>query len=161
MVVIDLSTRIRAPLERCFDLACSIEVHLSGTEGTGESVVDGVKTGLVGPGDFVRWRAKHLGVWQHLTSKITAYDRPNSFQDTMLKGAFRSMQHDHLFTSHGEDDTEMVDHFAFSAPIPVIGRIVEMLFLERYMTSFLEKRNAVLKRIAESDDWQKYLSNSA
>ncbi len=40
MVTIDLTTHIHAPLERCFDLARSIEVHLLGTEATAEQAVE-------------------------------------------------------------------------------------------------------------------------
>jgi hypothetical protein len=96
--------QIAAPIQRCFDLSRSIEVHLLGTEKTGEQTVAGVRTGLVGPDEFVRWRAKHLGVRQHLTSKITAFDSPNYFQDTMIEVAFKFMQHDHFFSQ-----TEMRD----------------------------------------------------
>lgn len=157
MVTIDLTTLIHAPVERCFDLSCSIEVHLSGTEGTGEAAVGGVTTGLVGAGDFVRWRAKHLGVWQHLTSRITAFERPHRFQDTMIEGAFRFMQHDHLFAEKTDGTTEMRDVFVFAAPLPVLGRIVEVMVLRGYMERFLRKRNHVLKAIAESDGWQRFL----
>ncbi len=58
MVKIDLRTIVDAPMPRCFDLARSIEVHLLGTEQTGEEAIGGVTTGLLGPGQFVRWRAR-------------------------------------------------------------------------------------------------------
>ena len=118
MVKIDLRTVIEAPIRRCFDLARSIEVHLLGTEGTGEEAIGGVTTGLLGPGQFVRWRARHLGVKQQLASEITAYDRPVFFQDTMIEGAFRFMQHDHFFAEMAPNLTEMKDHFVFEAPFP-------------------------------------------
>ena len=79
MVSIEQRMQIAAPIQRCFDLSRSIEVHLLGTERTGEQAVGGVRTGLIGPNGFVRWRAKHLGFRQHLTSKITAFDSPNYF----------------------------------------------------------------------------------
>ena len=91
MVELNLTTIISAPIDRCFDLSRSIELHLLGTEQTGEQAVGGVTSGLIGLGEFVRWRATHLWVKQHLASKITAFDRPCYFQDTMIEGAFRSM----------------------------------------------------------------------
>jgi ligand-binding SRPBCC domain-containing protein len=153
MVDLHLTTIIEAPMTRCFDLARSIEVHLLGTEQTGEQAVGGVTSGLIGLGEFVRWRATHLGVKQHLASKITAYDYPNHFQDTMIEGAFHSMQHDHWFQAVTATNTEMRDRFTFSAPIPVLGRIAEMLLLKRYMTNLLMQRNAILKKVAESNQW--------
>jgi ligand-binding SRPBCC domain-containing protein len=157
MVVIEQVMRIAAPIERCFDLARSIEVHLLGTERSGEQAVGGVTTGLIGLNESVRWRAKHLGVRQHLTSKITAFDRPVYFQDTMIEGAFRFMRHGHFFAALSENRTEMRDRFAFAAPIPVLGLIAEGLFLKRYMDRFLRCRNEILKQVAESDWRQDYL----
>lgn len=42
------------------------------------------------------------------------------------------------------------DDFRFAAPFGILGRIVETLVLRRYMTRLLERRNAVIKRVAES-----------
>lgn len=157
MVLIELGVLIQAPIERCFDLARSIEVHLLGTEKTGEQAVDGVTTGLIGNGQFVRWRARHLGVRQHLASRITAMDRPRYFQDTMIEGAFRSMQHDHFFSRADDGRTEMRDRFVFSAPLPVFGWLAERLVLERYMTKLLRERNEVIRQVAESARWAEFL----
>lgn len=157
MIELKLCTMIAAPMERCFDLSRSIELHLLGTEHTGEQAVGGVTSGLIGPGEFVRWRATHLGVRQHLASRITAYERPTYFQDTMIEGAFRLMQHDHFFRDAGAGRTEMTDDFVFAAPIPVVGWMVERVLLRRYMRRFLEKRNAILRDAAESEEWRRLL----
>jgi ligand-binding SRPBCC domain-containing protein len=156
MVSIEQYTHISAPIQRCFDLSRSVEVHLLGTQKSGEQAVAGVTTGLIGPNDFVRWRAKHLGIRQHLTSKITAFDSPNYFQDTMIEGAFKSMQHDHFFRALSETNTEMKDRLIFAAPFPVLGPIAE-IFLKPYMDRFLRTRNEVLKQVAESDAWSDFL----
>jgi len=76
-------------------------------------------------------------------------DRPAYFQDTMLKGIFRFMKHDHFFRSLSSDETEMKDVFCFAAPLPILGRVAEIAFLRRYMRGLLRERNTVLKRIAE------------
>ena len=59
MVELNLGTIINAPIERCFDLSRSIEVHLLGTEQTGEQAGGGVTSGLIGIGELVRGRATH------------------------------------------------------------------------------------------------------
>src|SRR5437762_4593125 len=152
MVTLETLTIIRAPIERCFDLARNVEVHLAGNTHSGEAAVAlaGVTSGLVGLGQRVAWRAKHFGVRQRLTSEITAMDRPGYFQDTMIHGAFRFMQHDHFFRPLSSDETEMKDVFRFAAPLPVLGRLAEIAFLRSYMLALLRERNAVLKQIAES-----------
>ena len=158
MVSIEQRMQIAAPIQRCFDLSRSIEVHLLGTESTSEQAVGGVTTGLIGPNEFVRWRAKHLGFRQHLTSKITAFESPRYFQDTMIEGPFKFMQHDHFFTAIAERQTEMRDRFTFAAPLGVLGDIAEQLFLKRYMDRFLRHRNEIVKQVAESDSWQDFMS---
>jgi hypothetical protein len=157
MVSIEQGMQIAAPIQRCFDLARSIELHLLGTKSSGEQAVEGVTTGLIGPNDLVRWRARHFGIRQHLTSKITAFDSPNYFQDTMMEGVFTFMQHDHFFSALSETSTEMRDRFTFAAPFPVLGPIAERLFLRSYMERFLRQRNQILKQVAESENWSDFL----
>jgi ligand-binding SRPBCC domain-containing protein len=153
-------TVIRAPIRRCFDLARSVEVHLAGNVHWGEEAeaLSGVTSGLVGLGERVTWRARHFGVRQRLTSEITVMDAPRYFQDTMVRGAFRFMQHDHFFRPLEDGSTEMKDVFCFAAPIPVLGRVAEALVLQRYMMGLLHERNVVVKQVAESDKWQRYLA---
>lgn len=159
MVELEDLTIIAAPIERCFDLARSVEVHLAGNVHWGESAVaiDGVTSGLVGMGQRVTWRARHFGAWHNLTSEITAMERPAYFQDTMIRGIFGFMNHDHYFRGLPSGQTEMKDIFRFRAPLPALGRIAEITFLRRYMRALLHERNVALKQIAESSDWQRYL----
>ena len=159
MVTLDDVTIIRAPIERCFDLARSVEVHLAGNVHGGEAAIAcaGVTSGLVGAGERVTWRAKHFGVWHSLTSEITAMDRPTYFQETMIRGPFRFMQHDHFFRVPSLGETEVRSVFRFAAPLAILGRLAEIAFLRRYMLALLRERNGVLKEIAESAAWQRYL----
>ena len=162
MVRLEEVTTIHAPIERCFDLARSVEVHLAGNTHFGEQAVAtcGVTSGLVGMSQRVTWRAKHFGVRQNLTSEITLMEPPTHFQDTMIQGAFRFMRHDHYFRALPSGQTEMKDVLCFAAPLPVLGRIAEVLVLRRYMRNLLHERNVVIKQIAESPDWPKYLPDA-
>jgi ligand-binding SRPBCC domain-containing protein len=162
MVELKEVTIISAPIERCFDLARSVEVHLAGNVHFGESAVavGGVTSGLVELGQRVTWRAKHFGVWQNLSSEITRFDRPTYFRDEMIKGAFKRMEHDHYFSARSTDETVMTDVFRFGAPLPILGKIAEVAVLRRYMTNLLRERNDVIKKIAESEEWKRYLTVS-
>ena len=148
--MIELSTSINAPIERCFDLARSIDLHLESMAQTGEKAIAGCTSGLIGLGETVTWRAKHLGIWQTLTSKITEFEYPNYFTDEMVDGVFKSLRHEHLFYSVN-GHTVMKDIMVFESPFGIFGRLVNFLFLGRYMTNFLIKRNRVIKQAAESD----------
>ncbi len=158
MPTIFITTRINAPRERVFDLARSIDAHMASTSASGERAVDGRTTGLIGPGETVTWEARHLGVRQRLTVRITQFERPCLFTDEMTAGAFRRMRHTHRFEMIDERHTLMGDELNFQAPLGLLGRLAETLFLTRYMRRFLIERNRVLKELAESDQWAPYLA---
>ena len=44
----------------------------------------------------------------------------------------------------------MFDEFVYASPLGASGRFADRLFLERYLTGFLEQRARVLKRRAET-----------
>jgi ligand-binding SRPBCC domain-containing protein len=115
---------------------------------TNETAVGGRTSGLIELGEEVTWRGRHLGIYQHFTSKITAFDAPHSFQDSMQRGAFASFVHDHFFTADG-DGTKMKDVVVFAAPFGPLGRIVEKLVLRRYLARMLSARAAVIKEATE------------
>ena len=156
MVVLDEITLINAPIERCFDLSRSIDLHVESTARTSERAVAGVTSGLIGLGEQVTWRAKHFGVWQKFASEITALDRPKYFQDKMIRGAFRFFEHDHFFVEIDAETTEMRDVLRFAAPVPLIGWIAE-IFLRPYMSGFLRERNKVIQEAAEGEDWRRFV----
>ncbi len=149
MPIIKVETRIAAPCERCFDLARDVEAHEASVAGTGERAGAGVTTGLLGMGDTVTWEATHFGVKQRLTTRITAFERPRRFMDVLVRGAFHSFTHTHEFieTSKG---TLMVDTFDYTSPLGPLGKMADVLFLERYMRRLLVDRGLVLRRMAEA-----------
>ncbi|TWT74421.1 Polyketide cyclase / dehydrase and lipid transport [Posidoniimonas polymericola] len=156
MALISLETTINAPRDRVFDLARSIDAHQDSAGNTKERAVGGVTTGLIGLNEEVTWEAVHFGLTQRLRGRITAFDYPSHFRDEMVEGAFRSLRHDHNF-EEADGQTVMSDRFEFFAPFGMLGRIAEKLLLERYLRRFLVERNAVLKEMAETDRWRKYL----
>ena len=148
-MIIELSTPINAPIERCFDLARNIDLHMESTKQTGEIAVAGRTGGLIELGETVTWRAKHFGIWQTLTSKITEFKYPDYFTDEMVSGAFKSFRHEHLFFAVN-DQTVMKDIFTFESPLGWLGRLANILFLGRYMERLLTERNKVIKLAAET-----------
>ena len=156
MSVIEITTVIKAPIAICFDLARSIDLHKLSTEGTDEEAIAGVTSGLIGKGEHVTWKAKHFGVTQRLTSKITAFEYPFYFRDEMLKGAFKMVRHDHIFEEY-QDATIMRDKFEYEVPGGIIGKTFDLVILEKYLRRLLEKRNQMIKEVAESQRWKTIL----
>lgn len=157
MPVIKLFTHVHAPATRCFDLSLSIDLHIISTSQTGEKAIAGTTTGLIDLGETVTWRARHFGVWQKLTTKITVYERPQFFVDEMLKGAFKRFRHEHYFQENGEGVTTITDVFDYQSPLGILGRLADWLFLKRYMTDLLNERNRIIKQYAETEQWRRVL----
>lgn len=153
---IELSTLIQAPIEVCFDLSRSIDLHQISVEQTKEKAVGGVTSGLIGPNQKVLWQATHLGFRQTLETQITKFTRPFFFSDEMVKGTFKTMIHDHFFYDMN-GDTMMVDHFYFESPLGILGELADFVFLKRYLTRLLVQRNEVIKKYAESDEWMQFI----
>ena len=157
MPTIRLITKIKAKQNIVFDLSRSIDLHLISTEETNEKAIAGRTSGLIELGETVTWRAKHLGVYQNFTSKIIGCSKPDYFADEMLSGAFKSFKHEHIFT-YNNGETILEDIMVYESPLGLLGRIVDYLFLENYMTYFLKKRNETIKQFAESENWKNILS---
>ena len=147
MPLIHLTTEIKAPIQVVFDLSRSIDFHQESVSETGEKAIAGRTSGLIELGETVTWEAVHFKVKQQLTTKITAMNPPYSFTDEMVKGIFKSLKHEHLF-SEENGITTMVDLFYFEAPLGLLGKLANILVLKKYMTHFLRVRNAAIKKSA-------------
>lgn len=154
MPVIRLYTTINAPVTVVFNLARSIDLHKISTAHTNEEAIAGVTSGLISMGESVTWRARHFGVQQLLTSRVTAFNEPVFFTDEMVAGAFKSFKHDHIFKQ--EDATVvMTDVFKYTSPLGVLGQLADVLFLKKYMTRLLTERNRIVKQFAEDSELYK------
>lgn len=149
MATIYLETPIKADLYKVFDLARDIDLHQKSTKKTNEKAVAGRTSGLIEENETVTWRARHLGIYQTLTTKIISMEKPFQFTDVMLSGAFKMMKHQHIFKKKN-DQTIMIDIFEFESPFGIAGRFFNHIFLKDYMRSFLLDRNELIKKTAES-----------
>jgi hypothetical protein len=75
------------------------------------------------------------------------------FRDVMVSGPFRYFEHDHHFAAM-DDGTRIRDEIRFSASWGPLGRI-----LARRRPAALIERSAVIKRVAESNEWRQYLES--
>lgn len=130
------------------------------TASTRERAIGGVTSGLLGPGEEVIWSAWHLGWRRRLKVRMTRFDRPCFFEDTMVEGAFAMMRHEHHFRQEG-GEVVMTDYFRFASPFGPLGRAFDRIFLTGYLRRFLQQRNAAIRRIAESGEWRKYLPDAS
>jgi ligand-binding SRPBCC domain-containing protein len=107
-------------------------------------------------GDRIRWQGWQLGLPQYHVSLISAFEPNRYFQDRMIAGRFKSFQHDHEFTEIG-GQILLKDTVRFSLPMGSVGRVIGKRVMIPHIRGLLHRRFNLLKRIAESEEWRKYL----
>lgn len=152
MTTIELLTVIKAPIERCFDVSRDVKIHELSAKATNEQAIAGKTSGLCELNDEITWLATHFGVRQRMTVRISKMDRPIFFEDVMLRGAFKSMRHEHHFRQVG-DATEMTDIFMYETPFGFVGDWFDRLILKKYMTKFLVNRNQTIKEVSQGSGY--------
>ena len=158
MPTLTLKTVIKAPIHRVFDLSRSIDLHKITNSKSAEKAIAGRTTGLINKHEAVTWRAMHLGITQKLTSIISEMEEPFFFEDTMIKGVFKTIKHKHYFWTHN-DETIMQDVFYYKSPMGFLGILADRLFLKKYLLKLLKNRNAQIKEYAENQNkWMQVLN---
>ena len=84
-------------------------------------------------------------------------ESPHKFTDELKNGDLKSMKHEHYF-KQVDNGTLMIDIFNFEAPYGSLGKLLNSLFLKKYLHKLLEQRNHVIKDYAESNKWQHLLN---
>ncbi len=157
MPIIRIETEINSNIKICFDLSRSIDLHKISTKQTNEKAISGKTSGLIKLNESVTWRAKHFGIYQRLTSKITEFEKPNYFVDEMVNGIFKKFKHEHKFISQN-NKTLMIDIFDYESPFGILGKLADKLLVKQYMNKLLKERNRIIKEYAESNQWKKILN---
>ncbi|WP_396600520.1 cell division protein [Algibacter sp. R77976] len=148
MPLVKVETHINAGIQTCFDLARNVDFYQNSIKNSREIAIDGKITGLVEANDSITWEAKHLGFVRHITLKVTEFDNPNLFVDEMVHGNFKAYKHEHIFREDN-NKTIMIDKFYFESPWGIIGKMIDGLFMKKYMINILKTRNSILKAQAE------------
>ena len=152
------SAQIHAPIDRCFQLTCSIALV---QEELGMKPVSGRMSGMVRGGDTVRWEGWQLGLKHFHVSNISSYERPVFLQDTMVAGRFKTFQHDHHLREVPGGITLLEDELRFTLPFGALGHVIARYVMVPHIGKLMASRFARIKRIAESDDWRKYIADPA
>lgn len=156
MPILQITTIIKAPIQRVFDLSRSIDLHKISTASTNEEAVAGIATGLINLNETVTWQAVHLFKKRTMMVKITEIQPPTFFKDEMLEGDFKSFKHQHYFKTIAEG-TEMMDILEFKSPFGLLGKLADAVFMKKYLRHFLLIRNTTIKQFAECERWKELL----
>jgi len=145
---------VRAPLERCFLLSTSLAIV---ERELGMHPVRGRTSGLVVGGDTVLWKGWQLGMPQFHESLIESFEPPRFFRDRMIAGRFASFEHDHRFNERGDGTVALSDEIRFTMPLGWLGILVGRMILVPHIRGLMKRRFRLLRRIAESEEWRRYL----
>jgi ligand-binding SRPBCC domain-containing protein len=124
----DVMTRLLPPWEssRIIEAAPSLQV---GSRATIDTKLFGLLT--------VRWEALH-----------TAYDPPRMFEDTQVKGPFRSWRHRHIVEPHREGAL-LRDEIEYEPPLGLLGRWGAPLLIVPRLQRLFDYRHEVTRKWCE------------
>ncbi len=158
MPTLHLTSFIAAPQDIVFDLNRNVSLHKIAMEHVKEEAVGGITSGLINKDDTVTWKGKHLFKTRYFTSKITEMKPYESFTDKMMKGDFKSFEHQHFFKP-AANGTIVIDIITYETPYGWVGKLVNKFFLHSYLEKIINHRNKVIKQYAETEKWRALLSN--
>jgi ligand-binding SRPBCC domain-containing protein len=95
-----------------------------------------IETQIFGP-FTVQWIAEH-----------TVYDPPNVFEDTQIKGPFRSWRHRHV-VEHDRNGAMLRDQIDYEPPFGFVGRFLAPLLIERRLRRLFDYRHQVTREWCE------------
>lgn len=94
-------------------------------------------------GTHIDYTLRVHGIPLRWTSEITAWEPPNRFVDTQVRGPYRWWHHEHRFEELG-DSTRVIDNVEYAVPG---GRLVYMLFVKRDLNRIFDFRTQALAAV--------------
>ncbi|MCA1589543.1 MAG: SRPBCC family protein [Acidobacteria bacterium] len=96
-----------------------------------------LETKILGPFK-IRWVAEH-----------TAYDPPRMFEDTQVKGPFKSWRHRHIIEPHPEGAV-LRDEIEYELPLKIFGPLAAPIAIERRLEKMFAYRHEVTRKWCEA-----------
>ena len=150
---------IQAPIRRCFDLVRSIEAHEFTSSVDGRAVA-GKISGLAGFNDTTTWSARFFGWRFRLKTCVNNFDPPYIFSETLERGLLLEFAHVYSLRALENGLVELEDVFMFRSPFGILGALFDALVLKTIMARVMTARLDGLKRLAEGDGWQAFVTEA-
>lgn len=154
------TVEMAAPIDRCFDLARSVDLHVDSAGPLDGRAEAGRTSGLSGLNDETTWSARFFGIRFRVTTRTLICDRPTLYHEKIVSGLPRRFEHHYTFEMMGDDRTRMTDRFIVESRFWPIGALVDRFYLALKMTAALRHRLEMIKRVAETDEWKRYLRDA-
>lgn len=97
-------------------------------------------------GTQIDYRIKLRNIPMDWRTEITAWDPPNMFQDTQIKGPYVLWRHTHTFEQLSDETTLVRDHVEYMSPGWVFEPIITKLFVKNEVRRIFEYRHQILRQ---------------
>lgn len=156
---------IRAPIRRCFDLLRCSEAHEL-TSSIDERAVARKTSGLAGLNDTT-WSARFFGWRFRLKTRVNNFDPPYMFSEIFERGLLLEFAHVYslcalVYSLRALENglVELEDVFMFRSPFGILREVFDGLVLKTIVARVMTARLDGLKRLAESDGWQAFVTEA-
>jgi ligand-binding SRPBCC domain-containing protein len=119
--------------------------------------ISGHGSGLY-PGQIISYKVKILPmIYVRWVTEISHVQHPHYFIDEQRFGPFSMWHHEHRF-KEVNGGVEMTDEITYAAPLGILGRIANLIFVKRQLDTIFRFRYNFLEREFSKND---YLKRSA
>jgi ligand-binding SRPBCC domain-containing protein len=153
---IHLTTFIKAPVERVFDLSRNLTIFKATLQNRKEKFTSGAGASLVDQGDTLTLHAKHLGKNRVMTARVVELSKGESFVEEQVKGDLKSFRHERHFKTVA-NGTILIDLLEFEGPRDMMGSFFSKFYLKTYLEKLVRHRNEVIRKYAETEKWRAVL----
>ena len=153
MPTIHLTTFIKAPVDRVFDLSRNISLYKKALQDSNEKISSGAASNLVCAGETITLHARHLGKTRMITARVMEINKPLSLVEEQVKGDLKCYRHERHFKEI-ENGTIMIDMLEFEGPRDILGSLLSQFYLKNYLERIIKQRNELIRQYAESDKWR-------
>lgn len=102
-------------------------------------------------GSLIDYRLKLFGIPIHWKTEIAAWEPPNRFVDSQIKGPYQTWIHTHRFESIKGGGTMMTDRVEYMPKGSLLAPLLDRLFVRRNVEKIFEYRREEILRIFADD----------
>jgi len=157
MAKIHVTTFIKAPAKRVYDLSRSVNLFQIYSSTTFQKFLEGASTGLINENDTVVYQAKHFNKSRILTLKIISLNIPDQITIQLLMKGFKNFQHNLYFKSI-RNGSFLIDVIEYETSFGLTGKLLDKIFIKNHISKLLLHRNEIIKQYAETTKWKEILT---
>jgi hypothetical protein len=157
MAKIHVTTFVKAPTKRVYDLSRSVNLFKLSSSKTFEKFIEGLSSGQANENDRIVYQAKHFFKSRNLTIKIIRLNIPHQITIQLSMKGFKSF-HYNLYFKTIKNGSFLIDIIEYETSYGVIGKLLDKIFIKNHLNKLLLHRNEIIKQYAETSKWMEILT---